>query len=321
MLCLLLQSWALQAAEQKRWKAANLKPRALENHTAFQPSLAHWPHGERSQIAALRHLQALCWVLGWVNAVAAGQGLLRAGTRAQHRPASHIAQRDWSRAQPLHIAPGHLGWVAEGMCRAGSLLLFLFDFPTNSSSCKLFSPLPLISLTRSVPLADLVGQPVAVSRIEALPAGENTAPVRGRAVGGAGCAVILTGSCGTGDRSHFTSQSHLGVNKMLMVPVEPCVLLPPQKPIQHPALAAFVSKSPVPSKHPFLLQTCINDFPTLLSAMHGKKKTDAKCSQGGGVGCPHVHRCVVAVLSLGAFHALCMRNGYGGKREGKRLEK
>lgn len=232
-----------------------------------------------------------CWVLGWVNAVAAGQGLLRAGTRAQHGPASHIAQRDWSRAQPLHIAPGHLGWVAEGMCRAGSLLLFLFDFPTNSSSCKLFSPLSLISLTRSVPLADLVGQPMAVSRIEALPAGENTAPVRGRAVGGAGCAVILTGSCGTGDRSHFTSQSHLGVNKMLMVPVEPCVLLPPQKPIQHPALAAFVSKSPVPSKHPFLLQTCINDFPTLLGAMHGKKKDRCKMQPGRRCGvstCPQM---------------------------------
>lgn len=153
--------------------------------------------------------------------------LLRAGTCVQHHPASHSSQRAWGRGSAPPHSPRHLGWVAQGMCKAGSLLPFLFDFSINSSSCKLFSPPPLSSFTRSIPLADLVGQPVAVGGIEALPAGRNAAPVRCRGVRGTGRAVVLTWSCGTGDRSHFTSQSHLGMNKMLTVPMGSCMLLPP----------------------------------------------------------------------------------------------
>lgn len=245
--------------------------------------------------------------------------LLRAGTCVQHHPASHSSQRAWGQGSAPPHSPRHLGWVAQGMCKAGSLLPFLFDFSINSSSCKLFSPPPLSSFTRSIPLADLVGQPVAVGGIEALPAGRNAAPVRCRGVRGTGRAVVLTWSCGTGDRSHFTSQSHLGMNKMLTVPMGSCMLLPPRKPIQHPALAALLSKSPAPSEHPFLLPGMHAlvwfSHPSRCSAWKKKKRYKMQL----GRRCAVSTCCGCAVIR--SFHALCVRNGYVGKREGKRLEK
>lgn len=48
----------------------------------------------------------------------------------------------------------------------------------------------------SVPLADFVGQPVAVGGVETLTAGGDTAPVGCRALGGAGGAVLLAWPCG-----------------------------------------------------------------------------------------------------------------------------
>lgn len=73
--CTLLTAPKLGCAGSRVEEVESSKSETSESHVTFQRSLAHQPHGECSQIAALQHLQALCWVLGWVSAVAAGQGL------------------------------------------------------------------------------------------------------------------------------------------------------------------------------------------------------------------------------------------------------
>lgn len=55
-----------------------------------------------------------------------------------------------------------------------------------------------------LPLADFVGQPMAVSGVEALTAGRDAVPVGCRGFRGAGCTVLLTWPCGTGDRADGT---------------------------------------------------------------------------------------------------------------------
>lgn len=48
----------------------------------------------------------------------------------------------------------------------------------------------------TVPLADFVGEPVAVGGVEALAAGGDAAPVECGGLGGTGCTVLLSQTCG-----------------------------------------------------------------------------------------------------------------------------
>lgn len=48
----------------------------------------------------------------------------------------------------------------------------------------------------TIPLADFVGEPVAVGRVEALAAGGDAAPVGCGGLGGTGCTVLLSQTCG-----------------------------------------------------------------------------------------------------------------------------
>lgn len=103
----------------------------------------------------------------------------------------------------------------------------------------------------SVPLADFVGQPVAVGRVETLTAGRDTVPVGCRALGGAGGAVLLTWPCGDrengkmapkgfGDSASMATAPHaMGAPAWLCLAHErdaccatgsrTCAWLPPQK--------------------------------------------------------------------------------------------